>query len=84
MDTNISLFDLKFLLKKSLAELIKKYSYHLKEEIYFAENVLETLEECGTVKIIPPELIFHSTHDAVMVLTHPDPAIATDNSCTRL
>lgn len=49
-----------------------------------SENVLETLEECGTVKTIPPELIFHSTHDAVMVLTHPDPAVATDNTCTRL
>lgn len=37
-----------------------------------SESALETLEECGTLKEIPPEYIFHSAHDAVKTLTQAD------------
>ncbi|XP_069945248.1 prestin isoform X2 [Cherax quadricarinatus] len=49
-----------------------------------SENVLETLEVCGTLKVIPPENIFHSTHDAVMALTHPDSPLPVHDTCTKL
>ncbi|XP_045113583.1 prestin-like isoform X1 [Portunus trituberculatus] len=34
-----------------------------------SENVLDSLEECEATKVIPSENIFHSTHDAVTILT---------------
>nr|XP_053646186.1 solute carrier family 26 member 6-like [Cherax quadricarinatus] len=38
-----------------------------------SESVLEMLESCGTLKVIPSEHIFHSAHDAVTTLTHDNP-----------
>nr|XP_045612541.1 sulfate transporter-like isoform X2 [Procambarus clarkii] len=45
-----------------------------------SENVLETLEVCGTLKVIPQEHIFHSAHDAVMSLSHPSTPVAVESS----
>ncbi|XP_069160934.1 prestin-like isoform X2 [Procambarus clarkii] len=49
-----------------------------------SENVLETLEVCGTLKVLPPEHIFHSAHDAVMILTQADIPPALDDTATKL
>ncbi|XP_068210829.1 prestin-like isoform X2 [Palaemon carinicauda] len=43
------------------------------------ENVIESLERCGTLKSLTPEKVFHSIHDAVTVISQ-DPL----NSCTKL
>ncbi|XP_045612682.1 prestin isoform X2 [Procambarus clarkii] len=49
-----------------------------------SESALETLEVCGTLKVIPPEYIFHSAHDAVVMLTRSDSSATADNACTKL
>ncbi|KAK3852465.1 hypothetical protein Pcinc_040950 [Petrolisthes cinctipes] len=46
-----------------------------------SESVLDTLEDCHALNEIPGEHIFHSTHDAVTLLTSP---AHINNSCTRL
>lgn len=49
-----------------------------------SENVLDTLEECEATKVIPPENIFHSTHDAVTILTCMDSTAAAGGNSTKL
>ncbi|XP_063865117.1 prestin-like isoform X3 [Scylla paramamosain] len=49
-----------------------------------SENVLDTLEECEATKVIPPEHIFHSTHDAVTILTSMDSSATAGGNSTKL
>ncbi|XP_069946170.1 prestin-like isoform X2 [Cherax quadricarinatus] len=49
-----------------------------------SENVLETLEACGTLDVISPERIYHSVQDAVKSLTQHDRLVAEDHSYTKL
>ncbi|XP_069160930.1 prestin-like [Procambarus clarkii] len=44
-----------------------------------SESVLETLEVCGALKVIPTECIFHSVDEAVKTLTQSDPPPAASN-----
>lgn len=49
-----------------------------------SESVLDTLEECEVLKVIPSENIFHSTHDAVTLLTSVDSPAAVGRNSTKL
>ncbi|XP_064092656.1 prestin-like isoform X2 [Macrobrachium nipponense] len=43
------------------------------------ENVIDALEQCGTLKSITAEKVFHTVHDAVTVISND-----SLNNCTRL
>ncbi|XP_042860868.1 prestin-like [Penaeus japonicus] len=36
-----------------------------------SEKVLKQLDQCGTLDILPKEVLFHSVHDAVTILARP-------------
>lgn len=60
---------------KLLSQLCKEYQEASVTVCLAAlsESVLEMLESCGTLKVIPSEHIFHSVHDAVTTLIHDNP-----------
>lgn len=49
-----------------------------------SESVLDTLEECEAMKVIPAENIFHSIHDAVTKLKATELSPAVGNNSTKL